>query len=109
MMGLGMWLGVAGAAHGERTVAALAWSGALLHVWNHAMMKGLAFMGAGAVAHAAHTRDVERMGGLLARLPRTGVLLLVGLTALSALPPLNAFAAQWLIYMGLLQTATDRK
>jgi NADH:ubiquinone oxidoreductase subunit 5 (subunit L)/multisubunit Na+/H+ antiporter MnhA subunit len=70
------------------------------------MMKGLAFMGAGAIAHAAHTRDVERMGGLLARLPRTGVLLLVGLAALSALPPLNGFASEWLIYMGLLQTAT---
>jgi formate hydrogenlyase subunit 3/multisubunit Na+/H+ antiporter MnhD subunit len=106
IIALAMGLGVAAAAHGERTVAALAWSGALLHVWNHAMMKGLAFMGAGAVAHAAHTRDVERMGGLLARLPRTGVLLLVGLAALSALPPLNGFASEWLIYMGLLQTAT---
>ena len=106
IIALAMGLGVAAAAHGERIVAALAWSGALLHVWNHAMMKGLAFMGAGAIAHAAHTRDVERMGGLLARLPRTGVLLLVGLAALSALPPLNGFASEWLIYMGLLQTAT---
>jgi formate hydrogenlyase subunit 3/multisubunit Na+/H+ antiporter MnhD subunit len=107
IIALAMGLGVAAEAHGDRLVAALAWSGALLHVWNHTMMKGLAFMGAGAIAHAAHTRDVERMGGLLARLPRTGALLLVGLAALSALPPLNGFASEWLIYMGLLQTATS--
>jgi len=104
---LAIGLALAAEAHGERTVAALAWSGALLHVWNHAMMKGLAFMGAGAIAHAAHTRDLERMGGLLARLPRTAVFLLVGLAALSALPPLNGFASEWLVYLGLIQTAAS--
>jgi NADH:ubiquinone oxidoreductase subunit 5 (subunit L)/multisubunit Na+/H+ antiporter MnhA subunit len=66
-------------------------------------MKGLAFMGAGALAHAAHTRDVERMGGLLSRLPRTGALFLLGALALSALPPLNGFVSEWLLYLGLLE------
>ena len=78
---------------------------ALLHVWNHAFMKGLAFMAAGAVAHAAHGRDIERMGGLLARLPRTASLLLLGLAALAALPPLNGFSSEWLVYLSLLRSA----
>jgi formate hydrogenlyase subunit 3/multisubunit Na+/H+ antiporter MnhD subunit len=102
---LGMGLAMAASASGERAVAALAWAGALAHVWNHAAMKGLAFMGAGAIAHAVHGRDLERMGGLLRRLPRTGALFLLGLAALAALPPLNGFASEWLVYLGLLRTA----
>ncbi len=77
--------------------------GALFHVWNHALMKGLAFLGAGTLVHAAHSQDLERMGGLLARLPVTGALLLVGLGALAALPPLSGFASKWLLYLGLLR------
>jgi formate hydrogenlyase subunit 3/multisubunit Na+/H+ antiporter MnhD subunit len=99
---LAIGLAVAAGARGEPGVAALAWGGALLHVWNHALMKGLAFMGAGAVAHAVHGRDLERMGGLLTRLPRTGSLFLLGLAALAALPPLNGFFSEWLVYLGLL-------
>ncbi|HEX8908022.1 MAG TPA: proton-conducting transporter membrane subunit, partial [Anaeromyxobacteraceae bacterium] len=102
---LAVGLAVAAGARGEPVVAVVAWAGALLHVWNHAFMKGLAFMGAGAVAHAAHGRDLERMGGLLARLPRTASLFLLGLAALAALPPLNGFSSEWLVYLGLLRTA----
>ena len=105
IIALGIGLAVFAAARGERATAALAWAGALLHVWNHAAMKGLAFMGAGAVAHAAHGRDIERMGGLLARLPRTASLLLLGLAALAALPPLNGFSSEWLVYLGLQRSA----
>jgi formate hydrogenlyase subunit 3/multisubunit Na+/H+ antiporter MnhD subunit len=100
---LGIGLGMAASAEGAALGAALSFAGALLHVWNHALMKGLAFMGAGALAHAAHTRDVERMGGLLSRLPRTAPLFLVGAVALSALPPLNGFVSEWLLYLGLLE------
>ncbi len=99
--------GVAASARGATAVAALAWAGALLHVWNHAAMKGLGFLGAGAVAHAAHGRDLEGMGGLLSRLPRTAGLLLVGLAALSALPPLGSFASEWLLYGALLRSGVD--
>ena len=105
IIALGIGLAVTASAHGQATVAALAWAGALLHVWNHAAMKGLAFMAAGAVAHAAHGRNIERMGGLLARLPRTASLLLLGLAALAALPPLNGFSSEWLLYLGLLRAA----
>jgi formate hydrogenlyase subunit 3/multisubunit Na+/H+ antiporter MnhD subunit len=102
---LGLGVGLAAAAGGAQGAAALSFAGAMLHVWNHALMKGLAFLGAGAVAHAAHTRDLDRMGGLLSRLPATGTLFLVGAAALAALPPLNGFASEWLLYMGLLESA----
>lgn len=106
IIALGVGLALVATGRGDAFVATLAWAGALLHVWNHAAMKGLAFMAAGAVAHAAHGRDIERMGGLMARLPRTASLLLVGLAALAALPPLNGFSSEWLVYLGLLGTAT---
>ncbi len=99
---VGIGLGVAGNAAGMPPVAAFAFAGALFHVWNHALMKGLAFMGAGALGHAAHSLDLERMGGLLRRMPRTGAAMLVGLASLSALPPLAGFASEWLLYLGLL-------
>ena len=102
---LAIGLALAAGARGEPGVAVLAWAGALLHVWNHAAMKALAFMGVGAVAHAAHTRDLERMGGLMARLPRTATALLLGLAALAALPPLCGFASEWLVYLALLRAA----
>jgi formate hydrogenlyase subunit 3/multisubunit Na+/H+ antiporter MnhD subunit len=102
---LGIGMGVVGNAAGLPVLAALGFGGALLHVWNHALMKGLAFMGAGTLVHAARTQDLERMGGLLARLPVSGSLLLVGAAALAAVPPLAGFASEWLLYIGLLSGA----
>lgn len=102
LIALGLGMGMVGAAAGSEPLAALGYGGALLHVWNHALMKGLAFMGAGALVHATHTRDMERMGGLLARMPRSGALFLVAAAALAGLPPLNGFASEWLLYLGLL-------
>jgi formate hydrogenlyase subunit 3/multisubunit Na+/H+ antiporter MnhD subunit len=103
IVALAAGLGLAGAALGAPAVAALGMAGALLHVWNHALMKGLAFLGAGAVVHGAGTRDLERMGGLLRRLPATGALLVLAATALAGLPPLNGFVSEWLVYVGLLR------
>jgi formate hydrogenlyase subunit 3/multisubunit Na+/H+ antiporter MnhD subunit len=96
-------LGLVGAALRAPAVAALGLVGALLHVWNHALMKGLAFLGAGALVHGAGTRDLERMGGLLRRLPATGALLVLAAAALAGLPPLNGFVSEWLVYLGLLR------
>jgi formate hydrogenlyase subunit 3/multisubunit Na+/H+ antiporter MnhD subunit len=102
IVALAAGLGVAGAALRAPAVAALGMAAALLHVWNHALMKGLAFMGAGALVHGAGTRDLERMGGLLRRLPASGGLLVLAAVALAGLPPLNGFVSEWLLYLGLL-------
>ena len=107
LVALAAGLGIAGAALGAPAVAALGMVGALLHVWNHALMKGLAFLGAGALVHGAGTRDLERMGGLLRRLPATGGLLVLAAAALAGLPPLNGFVSEWLVYLGLLRAAVD--
>jgi formate hydrogenlyase subunit 3/multisubunit Na+/H+ antiporter MnhD subunit len=97
-LGVGSW-----AAHAQHPrIAALVLCGALLHLWNHVMMKGLMFLSAGAVLHGSGTRDLERMGGLMHRLPRTGALITLGAVAIAGLPPLAGFASEWLVYRGLI-------
>jgi hydrogenase-4 component B len=77
-------------------------AGGLLHILNHALFKCLLFYAAGAVYRATHSVDVERLGGLTRRLPHTTLLFLVGTVAIAALPPLNGFTSELLIYRGLL-------
>lgn len=100
-LGVGLW----GAATGRPAVAALGLAACLLHVWNHAVIKGLMFLAAGSVLHGAGTRDMERLGGLLKRMPWTGAAMTVGAVAIAALPPLNGFAGKWLTYLGLMESA----
>jgi len=75
----------------------------LYHTLNHAVFKSLLFLGAGAVLHATHTRNMEEMGGLARRMRWTALFFLVGAAAISALPPLNGFVSEWLTYQSLLQ------
>ena len=77
-------------------------SAALYHTINHAAFKGLLFLGAGSVLHAIHTRNMEEMGGLIKRMPWTALFFLIGAVAISALPPLNGFVSEWLIFQALL-------
>jgi hydrogenase-4 component B len=84
-------------------LATLALIAALYHTINHAIFKALLFLGAGAVLHATHTRNMEEMGGLIKRMPKTAFFFLVGAVAISALPPLNGFISEWLTYQSLLQ------
>lgn len=84
-------------------LASLALIAALYHTINHALFKGLLFLGAGAVLHSTHTRNMEEMGGLIKRMPKTAFFFLVGSVAISALPPLNGFISEWLTYQSLLQ------
>lgn len=102
VMLLGIGTGLWGVAAGRPVIAAFGLFGGLLHVWSHAVMKGLLFLGAGSVLHATGTRDIEHHGGLLARMPRTGLLLVIGAVAVAALPPLAGFTSEWLVYLGLL-------
>jgi len=88
---------------GHPGLAALALIAGLYHTINHAIFKGLLFLGAGAVLHSTHTRNMEEMGGLIKRMPKTAVLFLIGAVAIAALPPLNGFVSEWLTYQSLLQ------
>jgi hydrogenase-4 component B len=83
-------------------LAALALIAALYHTFNHAIFKGLLFLGAGSVVQATHTRNMEKMGGLIRRMPVTALCFLVGAVAISGLPPLNGFVSEWLTYQALL-------
>jgi len=88
-------LGITGA-------ALLALAAALYHALNHAAFKGLLFLGAGSVLHATHTRDMNRLGGLIRGLPWTAAGFLIGSMAIAGLPPLNGFVSEWLLFQSLL-------
>jgi hydrogenase-4 component B len=97
---LGIGIGLLGQSHGRPEVAFLGYAGALLHVLNHGLFKGLLFHGAGSVLHGTGTRDIDSLGGLYGRMPTTGLTFLIGSVAISGLPPLNGFVSEWLIYFG---------
>jgi hydrogenase-4 component B len=84
------------------SLASFALIAALFHLANHAVFKGLLFMGAGAVFQATHTRNIEQLGGLIRWMPWTAACFLVGAVAISALPPLNGFVSEWLTFQSLI-------
>lgn len=100
LMGLGCALIFTGT--GSHSLAAIALTAALLHVLNHAIFKGLLFLGAGAVHFSTHTRDLEQLGGLLKRMPWTGFFFLIGSISISGLPPFNGFVSEWLTFQSVI-------
>ena len=92
-------------ARGADTWAALALAAALLHTLNHAIFKALLFLGAGSFERAVGSLDLDRLGGLLRRMPWTGGAFLVGALAISGVPPLNGFASEWLTLQALLHVS----
>lgn len=99
---IGIGLALAFRANGLLSAAALALGAALFHVFNHSVFKSLLFFGAGAVQTATGERDMEHLGGLISRMPQTAFVFLVGSAAISALPPLNGFASEWLTLQAIL-------
>jgi formate hydrogenlyase subunit 3/multisubunit Na+/H+ antiporter MnhD subunit len=99
---IGLGLALAFQANGLATGAALALTAALFHVLNHSLFKSLLFFGAGAVLSATGERDMERLGGLIQRMPQTALAFLIGSAAISALPPLNGFVSEWLTFQAIL-------
>src|SRR5579871_874831 len=83
-------------ASGEATLASMAYVAALYHMVNHSAYKGLLFLGAGAVDGGAGERHMDRLGGLIRRMPWTAMFFLVGALAIAAMPPFNGFASEWL-------------
>lgn len=82
-------------------LAVLALAASLYHTMNHAVFKSLLFLGAGSVVHRVHTHNMEEYGGLIKKMPYTAFFFLIGALAISALPPFNGFASEWLTYQSL--------
>lgn len=95
-------LALAYKANGADAAAAVAFVAALLHVLNHSLFKSLLFFGAGAVLGATGLRDIERLGGLIHRMPKSSFAVLGACMAISALPPLNGFVSEWLMFQAVL-------
>ena len=100
IISLGLGVGLLGMSLGHPEMAVLGFAGALLHVLNHAVFKGLLFLGAGAVIHRTHTGEIDELGGIGKKMPLTALAFLTGSVAISGLPPLNGFASEFLIYLG---------
>jgi hydrogenase-4 component B len=100
VIGLGLY--VIFTHYGLETQANLSLAGALFHTLNHAIFKSLLFMTAGSVVRATGTRNIEEMGGLVKTMPATAFLFLIGSCAISALPPLNGFASEIMIFQAYL-------
>ncbi|ENN86804.1 hydrogenase component B [Rhizobium freirei PRF 81] len=101
---ISLGLALAFKANGMGLPAALALTAALFHVLNHSFFKSLLFFGAGAVLTATGERDMEKLGGLIHRMPATAVVFLAGCIAISALPPFNGFVSEWLTFQAVLQS-----
>jgi hydrogenase-4 component B len=99
---IGLGLALAFKAYDTPFAAALAFTASLLHVFNHSLFKSLLFFGSGAVLNATGERDMEHLGGLIHRMPRTAFVFLIGCAAISALPPLNGFVSEWLTLQAIL-------
>lgn len=102
LMGIGLYLIFLD--YGLAALAELSLLGALFHTLNHALFKSLLFMTAGSVINATGTRNIEGMGGLIKLMPYTGTLFLIGAVAISALPPLNGFASELMLFQAFLQS-----
>lgn len=102
MMGLG--IGTIGRAAGSEAAMAIGYGAALLHTMGHANYKILLFMSAGAIESATKTTDLNRMGGLLRRMPLTGGLMLLGVLAICSVPPLMGFASEFVLMGGMFRS-----
>ncbi|MCX6269412.1 MAG: proton-conducting transporter membrane subunit [Bacteroidetes bacterium] len=98
IIGMGLGLGTIGLGS---VLTILGFGGGLFHALNHSLFKSLLFYCAGSVYKATHSRNIEMLGGLIHKMPRTAALFLFGAMAICALPPLNGFISEILIYYGL--------
>ncbi|HXW70504.1 MAG TPA: hydrogenase 4 subunit B [Methylocella sp.] len=99
---IGLGLALAFRANSLGLAAALAFTAALFHVFNHSLFKSILFFGAGAVETGTGERDIERLGGLIRVMPCTAFVLLGASLAISALPPFNGFVSEWLVFQAIL-------
>lgn len=104
---IGLGVALLGAAADNRAVAFCGLCGALLHLVNHSFFKSLLFFGAGNLLAKVHTTSFDALGGVAKQMPVTALLMFVATTAICALPPLNGFVSEFLIYSGLFNGIAD--
>ncbi len=102
---LGVGAGLVLQSYGFPALALVGFGAALLHTINHGVFKSLLFLAAGTVLHETQTRNMEQLGGLVKVMPQTAALFFVAAAAAAALPPLNGFASEWMIFQALLAGA----
>ncbi|MDD5327189.1 MAG: proton-conducting transporter membrane subunit [Phycisphaerae bacterium] len=100
---IGLGVGLLGINMNSPILAVLGFAGGLFHVINHAVFKGLLFLGAGAVLHSCKTGHIDLLGGIIKRMPWTAFTFLIGSIAICGLPPLNGFVSEFLIYLGVFK------
>lgn len=101
IIGIGIGIGCIGLGNSNMWMTILGFSGALLHTLNHSLFKSVLFYGAGNVLQSVHTVNIESLGGLIKKMPRTAILFLIAALAICGLPPLNGFISEFLIYAGI--------
>jgi hydrogenase-4 component B len=101
IIGIGIGLGCIGLGETNKWMAILGFTGALLHTLNHSLFKSLLFYSAGNVLQVTHTVNIERLGGIIKKMPQTSLLFLIAALAICGLPPLNGFISEFLIFGGL--------
>lgn len=102
IIGIGAGLGLIGIARQQNLMIFLGFGGALLHVLNHSLFKSLLFFSSGSVYSKTHTRNMDKLGGLIKKMPHTAILFLAGAVAIGGIPPLNGFISEFMIYSGIL-------
>lgn len=98
---MGLGLGIIANAGGHKVLAALSITASLLHTFNHGIFKGLLFLGAGSIHYSTGTKDMEKLGGLIKKMPITAIFFLIASLSICALPPLNGFVSEWLTYQSM--------
>ncbi|MBW6470050.1 MAG: hydrogenase 4 subunit B [Methanosarcinaceae archaeon] len=103
-----VFMGIGGAmifmSSGYPEFAAFGLIAALYHVINHAVFKSLLFMGAGSILYSTHTKNIEKLGGLIKVMPWTAGFFFIGAMSISAIPPFNGFVSEWMLFQTLLQS-----
>lgn len=104
---LGLGAGICGLALRQPVLMALGLTGGLYHLFNHSLFKSTLFLGAGALWFGTGFRDIEKLGGMGKTMPVISLAMLVGLMAMAALPPLNGFAGEWVIYQSFFRLSAS--
>jgi formate hydrogenlyase subunit 3/multisubunit Na+/H+ antiporter MnhD subunit len=103
IIGIGIGIGLMGVGNNSPIMYYLGFGGALLHVLNHSLFKSLLFYSAGSVYRQTHTRDMDKLGGLIKYMPKTAFIFLIGAIAIGGIPPFNGFVSEFILYCGLVE------